>query len=910
MSDIIDVDPALKVKQNEWVNLLYAEELACSPPPVCELADGNDRAMVASRLYEDAVAGRKVDFPQTRFQIYCYTLTRSKRFLFFYSLVCFFQAILPFFTEPSCPWNEISRGLTYAEYYQSGNHLSHGAMNVLDLLCTLVYCVEVFARLSVNFHLNDIRSRLLYDAWATVRLVCVALLLVDVLVGFGTYSSFLFSRCLLPVIYISRRKSLRQMIHGLLISTRRCLEVFNLVVFLLLLFSVSGFVLFRNINTSTDTNHFSNLGTSLLTCLHIYESRSFNLFISNIYYDHGELSLLFFVLLLVLLDLLSTSFIIAIGNREYKAFATVTFVSELRRRKKALQALFNTLAGSEEDTDPRIRSISTKRISFDMWLLFCAHLRSPYKMSQDVASAVFDMERNKTGRDTVDIVGLARLCAILDAKIELSPPPTTATTSSSDIKSILKLSLRSKTPPGVRSKLTPSLEEIRDSLCDEDSRSVTFAEVLNSLHIKFRILAIKFLKFDINLPAFGGNSRDVNVFSSGASLLRLLSVIQLCCITRSHLPAADARGLFAFGVLLEICFWMEMLLLMSAWSAEMFFFRKTYHSISAGINIVVALLMMAHGDSIYYNNSDGLSLAVIAFQCLRFLRIFRYVRGRDHLQSLIPLILRVLFIILATIYFFAIFAYNRFCSSLKVDQAKDVDDIAASWVDYADVLNFDTLLNSIFTLFQLSVLGSWSMVMQAAALIYPASSLIFFYVYRLLMTIVLYPLLFSFIIQIYTSRSSQTSATVKRKPEKMSNCECSGDVYNDMRVSGDVCLSDMHHPRSSAELIEDRRSSGLSEMSLKKRITIGLADDTNRMMSYWSSDGTALKHKLGGEFSRDAADTAEERLAIVLELKSELEMEVVRLKTAVRELTARGESVAIEENNDHIGTPLTPEGVK
>ena len=74
------------------------------------------------------------------------------------------------------------------------------------------------------------------------------------------------------------------------------------------------------------------------------------------------------------------------------------------------------------------------------------------------------------------------------------------------------------------------------------------------------------------------------------------------------------------------------------------------------------------------------------------------------------------------------------------------------------------------------------------------------------------------------------------------------------------------------------------------------------MMSYWSSDGAALKQKLGGQYSRDAASTAEERLAIVLELKSELEMEVVRLKTAVRELTAKTESAASENDTEKSDT--------
>lgn len=77
------------------------------------------------------------------------------------------------------------------------------------------------------------------------------------------------------------------------------------------------------------------------------------------------------------------------------------------------------------------------------------------------------------------------------------------------------------------------------------------------------------------------------------------------------------------------------------------------------------------------------------------------------------------------------------------------------WVDYENLLNFTTLLHSIFTLFEMAILGTWSMVMAAAAHVDPISSLLFFYTYRLFMTLIILPILMSFIIQAFISRSNR-----------------------------------------------------------------------------------------------------------------------------------------------------------
>ena len=56
------------------------------------------------------------------------------------------------------------------------------------------------------------------DKWILIRLICASFLLVDVVSFLITRQPLRYARALIPVIYIARRNSMRQMVHGLMLS--------------------------------------------------------------------------------------------------------------------------------------------------------------------------------------------------------------------------------------------------------------------------------------------------------------------------------------------------------------------------------------------------------------------------------------------------------------------------------------------------------------------------------------------------------------------------------------------------------------------------------------------------------------------------------------------------------------------
>ncbi|KAJ1417212.1 hypothetical protein B484DRAFT_150674 [Ochromonadaceae sp. CCMP2298] len=139
----------------------------------------------------------------------------------------------------------------------------------------------------------------------------------------------------------------------------------------------------------------------------------------------------------------------------------------------------------------------------------------------------------------------------------------------------------------------------------------------------------------------------------------------------------------------------------------------------------------------------------------RLFKIFFMFNDVKIFEHMIAVLIRASFVYFSVIYFFAVFAFSFFCNALDPVAAEAADrsqDDAAQWVEYQNILNFKTLLQSIFTLFELSLLGNWSMVMDAAvATGRPVAAYLFFYTYRLTVTLFVLPILISFIIQVFLS---------------------------------------------------------------------------------------------------------------------------------------------------------------
>jgi hypothetical protein len=148
----------------------------------------------------------------------------------------------------------------------------------------------------------------------------------------------------------------------------------------------------------------------------------------------------------------------------------------------------------------------------------------------------------------------------------------------------------------------------------------------------------------------------------------------------------------------------------------------------------------------------------LVIQSARLFRIFFAINDVKIFEHMRPVLIRASFLYFAIVYFFAIFANSYFCGALDETDAQQTSSYndANQWAAYAHILNFDTLLQSLFTMFQLSILGNWSMVMDAAVVSSsnPAGAYIFFYCYRLIVTLLVLPILVSFIIQVFLSATA------------------------------------------------------------------------------------------------------------------------------------------------------------
>ena len=226
-------------------------------------------------------------------------------------------------------------------------------------------------------------------------------------------------------------------------------------------------------------------------------------------------------------------------------------------------------------------------------------------------------------------------------------------------------------------------------------------------------------------------------------------------------PGRTGRGWFTIGYLLLSWFWIKMLLL----GASLGFHK--YLKATLGVPVIVntmSLVFMIMVDvETQTSGRDLLSapfICLLIVHCTRLIASFSFLSETANVTAVAPLFFRVIFIIFCCIYMFGIFAHNRFCNMLRPEEAIGNDDVAPKWIPFDQQLNFDTFARSLYTMFEIATYGDWSVV-QVAAKVSPVASYFFFYTYRFLMTLTILPILSSFIIQAFVTRSNSSKKEVQ-----------------------------------------------------------------------------------------------------------------------------------------------------
>ena len=244
---------------------------------------------------------------------------------------------------------------------------------------------------------------------------------------------------------------------------------------------------------------------------------------------------------------------------------------------------------------------------------------------------------------------------------------------------------------------------------------------------------------------------EIEVIHTFIDILVLLSIAQLYV----SVTYPEDTTWVLIGLLILGCFTVEVVVKMTA------FGPKKY--LSYGEHILDAFCVGAGIIFFVYesvSNSDGGTLYNIAL-ALRTLRVLKFLWLSETLHGLLWTIIRLgdslvklFFILFVPLYMFATVAQQLFGSAITVDGSEAAK--GTKWYPLRSELNFETGTNSMRTLFEITTVSSWNMVMEAADILYGNKQYtfwveLFFFSFRIIMTMMFVPILTGFLIESFVT---------------------------------------------------------------------------------------------------------------------------------------------------------------
>jgi hypothetical protein len=235
--------------------------------------------------------------------------------------------------------------------------------------------------------------------------------------------------------------------------------------------------------------------------------------------------------------------------------------------------------------------------------------------------------------------------------------------------------------------------------------SSSFSSSFLSIHREYLIAIINVCQFLSFQQIILFSSQPISLLDCFSFVCHFLLLIQLCYFASITL---SSFSWLLLGYFLEFCFWMEMIIRMIA-NGEKRYFSDSMHVCRFLINFFSFFFMIFMGNN--YNNSttNGSYLMVILLQCLRLILFCTRIRGNGRYRLAIKNTCTALFLFLLILYFWTIIAQEIFCGVLQdntITGSVTNDDDASNWNQFSHILNFNNYQQSLFTLFEVSVLGS------------------------------------------------------------------------------------------------------------------------------------------------------------------------------------------------------------
>ena len=518
---------------------------------------------------------------------------------------------------------------------------------------------------------------------------------------------------------VLRISSLRNVLMGVLNAGLKISRVLLLIVMDVLFFSFVGFVMFSSV---PGAKSFSTYGQAFRSMLLILTAPGTVLDAMTPIFEATPLSSLFFVFFVIFTTMLLQKLVLATAYRSYKGYQKANFFARIARREQALVQAYGLVA---VDNKTAVHRTAWRRI----------YRALGNTQQQSIADAIFRVV-DTDGSGTVEEDEFLKLCSVgLTAM---------GTIQQSDVQGM-----------------------------QHGSSSVSFWGKVRA-HMRY------IFEYEADVTCNGKG--DICLAQAFVDIFVLASIAQLYC----SVTDPDNHTWHLFGIMLLLVFSVEVLLRWFAFGWREYI-SEAEHKLDVLCVLIGSLFFVSEslvvGGSGTTIGKSGVYRFALVLRTLRALR-FLWVNATLHgllwcLVRLTDSLLKLFFVMFIPIYVIATVAEPLFGSSLV--PSNPLVRNQTKWFPYHSVLNFESTGSSLLTLWEISTISSWPIIMNAVdaseASAYTSSTEVFFFGFRILMTMIFIPVLTGFVIEAFVTNFSAYDAKKKLELEQRLAAKRRGSVF-------------------------------------------------------------------------------------------------------------------------------------
>ncbi|CEG35552.1 two pore calcium channel protein 2 [Plasmopara halstedii] len=707
-----------------------------------------DRYLIAAAFIKDGIHGRKIGYRLDRDALFLNEVFHSETYRLVYILVVTLMCSLAFVEYP-------------------GNE-NFKTFILVDLFCLFVFGVDLFIR----WYMSSIETQHKYvtrQPWAVVRMILLLITCVDLGMNllFPTINPIRYSRALRPFFFIARGRNIRIIFSSFLHALREVLIVLGLSFSFVAFFGLVGYLIFSDTSDDPSASFFNSLSSSMYTMLLILNCMPYMAESMYPYYKMSHWSAIFFVLFVLLTNLFLLKLTIAVSYKSYKKNTESMLYKRLQKRKAALYAAFDILAQNVNfhDDDLMNSSVSNETPidgSNDITLVVNAPVlnaanrrgSSRFFLGTFDRRASFNVTNPTPNTNLVTPVNKRQISLASWINVcEYLKPKWTATDAelvfnTVDIEHVGYLDLTDFYQ--LCSLLSVKLE--RPTLFSNSLMRRFCTSRQHQSFRRFRSQVRSTVLYEIHL---GGRYRVV-LAELVVGMLICLSVVQAVQVNNIKLAFSTHHSWRLLGFFLLHLFTLEVLVKMFAFG-YIEFFTRPFCKLDLAIVSVGWLFYMLTMVSKPPNISLVFYDMALAVRSLRFLKLLNLFPPFHEImytmKAIMPLIMQLLLVIFSVMYAFAIVTQANYGILLR-DFPASKQSMSPNWYAQREQFQTETFEGTLVTLFGVSNLAGWDVIMDAAhAMTGSDSTYVFFFTYRITMSNILLPIFVGFLVESFVSNA-------------------------------------------------------------------------------------------------------------------------------------------------------------